>query len=121
MDISGRTMAILGVLLLGASLVPQARQLFGAALGGIAREFGGYAVKLDEREKDRCAEASAHWTSTEKIGTKAAFEDHLMRFPSCNFAGLAGAGIAALDTRGRTPEGSLVAEPAPLAPSVPRS
>jgi hypothetical protein len=38
---------------------------------------------------DPCAAAAAHWRSAEAIGTQAAFEDHLARFPDCPFAGLA--------------------------------
>ena len=43
-----------------------------------------------------CAAASDHWRSTEAIGTIAAFEDHIARFPNCPFAGLARARMAAL-------------------------
>jgi hypothetical protein len=45
---------------------------------------------------DPCAAAAEHWRSAAAIGSKAAFEDHLARFPNCAFAGLARAGIAAL-------------------------
>jgi hypothetical protein len=45
---------------------------------------------------DPCAEASEHWKSTEAINTKAAYEDHLARFPACPFATLAQTRIAAL-------------------------
>ena len=37
---------------------------------------------------DPCAAASDHWKSTEAINTKAAYEDHLARFPTCSFASL---------------------------------
>jgi hypothetical protein len=36
-----------------------------------------------------CAAAETHWKSAETMGTVAAFEDHLARFPNCAFAGLA--------------------------------
>jgi len=36
-----------------------------------------------------CSSAAEHWRSAEAIGTIAAFEDHLARFPNCAFAGLA--------------------------------
>jgi len=42
---------------------------------------------------DPCAAASDHWKSAEAIGTLAAFEDHLARYPNCGFAGLARAHI----------------------------
>ena len=45
---------------------------------------------------DPCAAAGDHWKSTESIGSLAAFEDHLTRFPACAFAGLAKAHIDAL-------------------------
>jgi hypothetical protein len=45
---------------------------------------------------DPCAAASDHWRSTEAINTKAAYEDHLARFPSCSFANLARTRIASL-------------------------
>ena len=35
---------------------------------------------------DPCAAASDHWKSAEAINTKAAYEDHLARFPTCSFA-----------------------------------
>jgi hypothetical protein len=40
-----------------------------------------------------CASAEAHWRSAETMGSLAAFEDHLARFPTCAFAGLARAKI----------------------------
>jgi tetratricopeptide (TPR) repeat protein len=46
-----------------------------------------------------CALAATHWTSTESIGTRQAYEDHLARFPTCAFATLARARIAALDQK----------------------
>jgi hypothetical protein len=45
---------------------------------------------------DPCSAAESHWRSAESIGTVAAYEDHLARFPSCSFAGLARVRIAAL-------------------------
>jgi uncharacterized caspase-like protein/uncharacterized protein len=38
---------------------------------------------------DPCAAAETHWRSTEAIGTLPAYEDHVARFPTCAFAGLA--------------------------------
>src|ERR1700730_6013745 len=48
---------------------------------------------------DRCAIASEHWKSAEAIGTQSAFEDHLTRFPSCAFAGLARAHLDELQSK----------------------
>jgi Caspase domain/VHL beta domain len=45
---------------------------------------------------DPCANASEHWKSAESIGTPAAFEDHLARYPNCAFAGLARARLDAI-------------------------
>ena len=45
---------------------------------------------------DLCVEAAAHFGAAEAIGSKAAFEDHIARFPNCNFAGLARARLAAM-------------------------
>jgi uncharacterized caspase-like protein len=46
---------------------------------------------------DPCAIAEAHWRSAEAINSKFAYEDHISRFPTCTFAGLAAARVAALD------------------------
>jgi hypothetical protein len=46
---------------------------------------------------DACTAAGDHWKSAEAIGTRAAFEDHLARFPSCAFAGLARARLDILN------------------------
>jgi hypothetical protein len=48
---------------------------------------------------DACADAGEHWKSAEAIGTLAAFEDHLARFPTCAFAGLAKARIEGLKSK----------------------
>lgn len=45
---------------------------------------------------DPCAAAEAHWKAAESIGNVSAFEDHLARFSSCSFAGLAKARIEGL-------------------------
>jgi hypothetical protein len=52
---------------------------------------------------ESCALAATHWTSTESIGTREAYQDHLARFPNCTFATLAAARIAALDATGVPP------------------
>ena len=43
-----------------------------------------------------CAHAETHWKSAEQIGTLEVYEDHLARFPNCDFATLARARIEAL-------------------------
>ncbi|TFV39332.1 caspase family protein [Bradyrhizobium frederickii] len=45
---------------------------------------------------DPCAAAEAHWKAADGIGTVGVFEDHLARFSSCSFAGLAKARIDSL-------------------------
>ncbi|PIT01526.1 hypothetical protein TSA1_12685 [Bradyrhizobium nitroreducens] len=42
---------------------------------------------------DPCSAAEAHWKAADGIGTLAAFEDHLARFPNCIFATLAKARV----------------------------
>jgi hypothetical protein len=70
---------------------------------------------------DPCAAASDHWKSTEAINTKAAYEDHLARFPTCAFASLARTKIASLSMPDSAKDGrrfdgiwagTLVCEPA---------
>jgi hypothetical protein len=60
---------------------------------------------------DPCASAGEHWKSAEAIGTTAAFEDHLARYPNCAFAGLARARLEAL----KAPQATLAA-PSTAAP-----
>jgi hypothetical protein len=45
---------------------------------------------------DPCSAAEAHWKTTEALGTIAAYEDHLARFPSCAFGTFAKVRIEAL-------------------------
>jgi hypothetical protein len=42
-----------------------------------------------------CAQAETHWKSAEEIKTLAVYQDHLARFPNCDFATLAAARIQA--------------------------
>ena len=51
---------------------------------------------------DPCADAAEHWKSTEGVGSAAAFEDHLARFPNCAYAGLARARIDDLKGKDKT-------------------
>jgi len=71
---------------------------------------------------DPCADASDHWKSAEAINTKAAYDDHLARFPTCSFASLARTRIAALSIPDSAKDrrrfdgiwlGKLVCEPTP--------
>ena len=48
---------------------------------------------------DACANAEAHWKSAEAIGTLEAYQDHLLRFPTCTFADLARARIDSLKSK----------------------
>jgi hypothetical protein len=64
-----------------------------------------------------CGAAESHWRSTESIGTLAAYQDHLDRFPTCAFAGLARAKLAA-QQRPPTPPPQPPAPP-PMPPSPP--
>jgi uncharacterized caspase-like protein len=69
---------------------------------------------------DPCSGAGDHWRSAEAIGTRAAYEDHLSRFPGCTFAGLARARIGALATRSAPPPPASpppASAPTPVAPA----
>ena len=55
------------------------------------------------QQTDPCALAETHWKSAEAIGTAAVYEDHLARFGSCAFAGLARARIDALKAKAPPP------------------
>jgi hypothetical protein len=45
---------------------------------------------------DPCSSAEAHWKAADGIGSIAAYEDHLTRYPGCAFASLAKARIGEL-------------------------
>jgi tetratricopeptide (TPR) repeat protein len=75
----------------------------------IADDFDKYGVKSDTLASPspaasssttapaaNCARAETHWKSVEEIGTAAVYEDHLRRFPNCEFAVLAKARLEAL-------------------------
>src|SRR5436189_271580 len=59
--------------------------------------------------------AADHWRIAEAINTRAAFEDHLARFPSCAFAALARARIEALNKVAVTPPPTAPGSPRPAA------
>jgi urea transport system substrate-binding protein len=71
---------------------------------------------------DPCATASDHWKAADAIGSVAAFEDHLARFPNCTFAGLAKARIESLKEKLAvvTPPATPVAPPVVALPPVVR-
>jgi hypothetical protein len=62
--------------------------------------FAGPAQQLTQPPTsvavDPCIAAAEHWRSAQAINTRAAYEDHLKRFPNCAFAGLAQARIQTL-------------------------
>ena len=78
-----------------------------AAQANIAEEFAKYGIKPESPPVATgpsapasppaadCARAETHWKSAEEIRTLAVYEDHLARFPTCDFAALARARIEA--------------------------
>jgi hypothetical protein len=58
--------------------------------------------------KDTCREAETHWKGAKEIGTVAAFEDHISKFPNCNYATLAKQNIDILK--------GVAAQPPPVLP-----
>ena len=82
-------------------------------LEGLAKEASSAPASVKPASAagrgDGCELAAAHWTSVESIGTRLAYQDHLARFPSCTFATLASARIAALDQKAAPDD----AKPAP--------
>src|SRR5262249_41937564 len=71
---------------------------------------------------DPCAAASDHWKAADAIGSVAAFEDHLARFPNCTFSGLAKARIEGLKEKLAvvTPPATPVVPPFVVPPPVMR-
>jgi tetratricopeptide (TPR) repeat protein len=79
-----------------------------AVQANIAEEFAKYGIKPDaavappslsapaSAPAANCARAETLWKSAEEIKTLAVYEDHLARFPNCDFAALAKARIEAL-------------------------
>jgi caspase domain-containing protein/PAN domain-containing protein len=61
---------------------------------------------------DPCTAAETHWKSADAVGTLAAYQDHLSRFPNCAFADLSKAHIESLKNKV-----AIVAPPVP--PAVP--
>ena len=72
-------------------------RVFLAGRNAAAEEKKRDPVMAPVVRQDPCALAGDHWRSTEAIGSKGAFEEHLARFPNCTFAGLARAKLVALD------------------------
>jgi tetratricopeptide (TPR) repeat protein len=77
-----------------------------AAQANIAEDFAKYGIKPESPAvaiapsasppAADCARAETHWKSADEIRTLAVYEDHLARFPTCDFAALARARIEAL-------------------------
>jgi len=76
------------------------------------------AVPVSRPTPDPCIAAGDHWKSAEAIGSVAAFEDHLARFPNCTFAGLAKARIERLNNKGAAVAPSVPPAGPPPAPAV---
>lgn len=74
---------------------------------------GGAVEKIDG-----CNAARDHWQSVEAINTRAAYEDHLKRFPDCPFAGLAKAKSHNLANDSLAPNGSGMFTLASRSPSA---
>lgn len=70
-------------------------------------------VTAPQAPVDPCASASEHWKSAESIGTIEAYQDHLARFGSCAFAGLAKVRIESLKSKAAA---TNAAPPAPVPP-----
>jgi hypothetical protein len=75
--------------------------------------FAGAPNAAPVINSDPCGAAADHWRSAEAINTRAIFEDHLARFPSCAFAGLARARIEALNKVAVTPTPAAPGPPPP--------
>jgi uncharacterized caspase-like protein len=65
---------------------------------------------------DPCAAANDHWKSAEAMGTIAAFNDHLSRFPNCAFAGLARARLQDLKNKVAAVVPPVQSSPLPVSP-----
>ena len=57
------------------------------------------AIRFSRAARNACANAGDHWKSADAIGSSAAYEDHLARFPNCSLAGLAKARMEALKSK----------------------
>jgi formylglycine-generating enzyme required for sulfatase activity len=58
---------------------------------------------------DPCATAETHWKTVEKFDELAGYEDHLARFPNCDFATLAEVRIKALKAPAQPPTNQVSA------------
>ncbi len=57
---------------------------------------GKLEIRVTPGKADPCADASEHWKSAQFVDTADAYQDHIARFPACDYAGLARARIEAL-------------------------
>jgi tetratricopeptide (TPR) repeat protein len=74
----------------------------------VAADFAKYglaepAASAGAPPANDCANAAAHWTSAESIGSIQVYQDHLARFPNCAFAALATARIESLRQKAAIP------------------
>jgi hypothetical protein len=99
--ISGIVVALI-VILASLFLKPLLAEvpILGSILRGAGEGAGWIIVDGvgSSRPRDLCANAAEHWNSTEGSGRRAAYADHLERFPQCDFAKLAKMRIEELDT-----------------------
>jgi hypothetical protein len=63
---------------------------------GLAQQAPPKAAGAEALPDADCARAETHWKSAEGIKSRAVYEDHLTRFPACEFAGLARARLEAM-------------------------
>ena len=60
------------------------------------QEIAPASAPVSPPPPDPCAGVADHWRNADAVGTLAAYQDHLLHFPSCSFAGQAQSRIAAL-------------------------
>ena len=77
------------------------------------------AAPAQAAPSDPCSSAETHWKAVEAIGTVAAYQDHIARFPSCSFASLAKAQIEKARIEGLKQKPALASSSD--APSSPRA
>jgi len=65
---------------------------------------GKLTITVPSEKTDPCAGASEHWKSAQFVDTPEAYQDHITRYPNCDYAGLAQARINALKAKNIQPE-----------------
>jgi formylglycine-generating enzyme required for sulfatase activity len=84
-------------------------------LAGLPKGDEAQTGVVQQAAPDPCAAAAEHWRGTEAVGTRAAYEDHIARFPTCAYVGLAQIQIERL----KKAEVAMVVPPPPVAPPKP--